>query len=321
MIKNKILVIVSFVFLLFLAIVVFSFVNKKEIGGNTEEKLKVITTLFPLYDIAKNIGGEKAEVSLLLPPGVEAHAYEPKPSDILKINEADIFIYTGEFMEPWVHDMINSIDSDVRIIDASLGVSLFYEDGHEHKEDGVEDEHNHGGVDPHIWLDFEKNKIISSNIKEVFVSLGLENKEFYENNLEKYKSGLDELDELYKDGLSSCKTRDMIYGGHYTFGYLARKYNLRYIAAQGLAPDSEPTASDLVRLVEQIKKEKVDYIFYEELESPKIAETLSKETEAGMIALNSAHNIAKDQMEAGISFFEIMKTNLYNLKKGLLCEN
>src|SRR4030042_3394042 len=113
------------------------------------KKLKVITTLFPLYDMAKRIGADKADVSLLLPPGVEAHSFEPKPSDIVKINEADIFVYTGKFMEPWAEDVIKGVaNNNLIVVDASRGAKMVTGVFHDAEEPA-------GSLDPHIWLDFD----------------------------------------------------------------------------------------------------------------------------------------------------------------------
>jgi zinc transport system substrate-binding protein len=114
-----------------------------------------------------------------------------------------------------------------------------------------------------------------------------------------------------------CSSKEIIYAGHYAFGYLTKRYGLEYFAAQGVSPDSEPTAADLINLVNQIKKDNIKYIFYEELSSPKIAQTLSDETGAELLLLNAAHNISKEQLEQGATFISIMKNNLTNLKIGL----
>lgn len=314
--KNQIIVL-SVVFLFIIILTALSIKNKREENKIEESgnQTQIVTTLFPLYDMAKKIGGEKVEVSLLLPPGVEAHSYEPKPSDILKINNSDVFIYTGEFMEPWVHDMLQSLNGKVKVLDASTGVRFIKGNDDEH-----EDEHGLDGVDPHIWLDFDNAKIMSQNIKNALSVVDPDNSLFYEKNLDFYKKELSQIDNSYKTDLSVCDTKTVIYGGHYAFGYLARRYGLKYEAAQGLAPDSEPSASDLVKLVNQIKKENIKTVFYEELESPKVAETLSKETGARMIKLNSAHNPSKEQFDSGISFFDILEANLFGLKDGLGCK-
>lgn len=304
----------GFAIIIFLAIVIFvarALVQQKE---KSVDKLQVITTLFPLYDMAKNIGGEKADVSQLLPPGVEAHSFEPKPSDIVRINEADIFIYTGKFMEPWVEDILKSVNNkNLIVVDSSRGVKMI--PGIFHDEDEPA-----GSPDPHIWLDFDNAQTMVDNIANAFMIKDSNNSEFYQNNTKEYKNKLIASDNNYRNTFEKCRRKTIIYGGHYAFGYLADRYGLKYSAAQGVSPDAEPTAKDLVNLVDQINKGQIKYLFYEELASPKIAETIAGETKAKLLLLNAAHNLAKDQFEAGVSFFNILDSNLENLKVGLECE-
>ncbi|MGD0819681.1 MAG: zinc ABC transporter substrate-binding protein [Desulfomonilia bacterium] len=280
-------------------------------GAEGSHKIKVVTTLFPLYDFAKNVGKDKVEVSLLLPPGVEAHSFEPKPSDIIKINEADLFVYTGKFMEPWAAGVIKGVSNkNLIVIDASQGTKMI--PGVFHDEDEPA-----GSLDPHIWLDFDNAKIMINNIMQGLQTKDTLNKDFYKEKADEYNKKLTEMDITYSTTLSPYKGKTIIYGGHYAFGYLARRYGLIYLAAQGVSPDAEPTANDLAKLVEQIKKDNIKYVYYEELTSPKIAETIANETNAKMLLLNAAHNLTKDQFEHGLSFLDILKEDLANLKVGL----
>ncbi len=282
-------------------------------AGGGHRKVRVITTLFPLYDMARKIGGEKATVSLLLPPGVEAHSFEPTPGNIVKINEADIFIYTGKFMEPWAERVIKGVaDKNLIVVDASRGTKMIPGIFHDKDEPS-------GSLDPHIWLDFDNVRIMAENILEAFTAKDGADKSFYERKADDYEDKLARLDSAYRTGLAACKKKEIIYAGHYAFGYLASRYGLKYLAAQGVSPDAEPTAKDLGRLVEQIKHDKIKYIFYEELASPKIAETIAGETGAKLLMLNAAHNVAKDQFEKGVSFYDILRNDLDNLKIGLEC--
>lgn len=278
-----------------------------------QNKLQVVTTLFPLYDMAKYVGGEKANVFLLLPPGVEPHSFEPKPSDIIKINQADIFIFTGKFMEPWADDIAKSVDNkNLIIVDASGGTQMLPVVFHDADEPL-------GALDPHIWLDFDNAKIMVSSIARALEVKDPLDSDFYKQKAREYKIRLAELDSSYMAALSACEKKDIVYGGHYAFGYLAQRYGLKYLAAQGVSPDAEPTASDLARLVDQIKQDKIKYVFCEELASPKIAQTIAEETDAKLLPLNAAHNITKDQLEKGVTFFEILNIDLDNLKIGLEC--
>jgi zinc transport system substrate-binding protein len=282
---------------------------KLSIPVTSSTKLHVVTTIFPLYDFAKNIGGDKIEVSLLLPPGVEAHSFEPKPNDMVKINQSDIFIYTGKFMEPWAEDIVKGISGrDVVVVNASKDITR------------IKQIHKNDSIDPHIWLDFDNDKMIIENISNAFSKKDPSNASYYQQKAEEYQNKLSLLDIKFKTSLSLCKSNEIVYGGHYAFGYLADRYHLQYFAAQGVSPDSEPTAQDLVQLVQQIQKDKIQYVFYEELSSPKIAETLAHETNVKLLLLNAAHNIAKQDFESGVSFSSIMEKNLKNLQIGLGCE-
>ena len=313
--KIRISIYVIFIILIFTGLSVF-FLLKSQMGNDKSmasenKKLQVVTTLFPLYDFSKSIGQDKVQVTLLLPPGVEAHSFEPKPADVILINQADIFIYTGKFMEPWAEDIVKSItNKNLLVVNASNGIKLipavFYDS-----------DESSGSMDPHIWLDFDNAKMMVNSIMQAFTEKDPENKSFYEKNTEEYKQQLTDLDNDYKSALSLCESKEIIYAGHYAFGYLAKRYGLKYLAAQGVSPDAEPTANDPINLVNQIKEDNIKYIFYEELASPKIAETLSNETGAKLLVLNAAHNVSKEQLERGITFISIMKSNLNNLKTGL----
>lgn len=285
------------------------------------KKISIVTTLFPLYDFVKNIGGEKVEVILLLSPGVDAHNFEPKPSDILTIIKANIFIYTGKYMEPWVEKFIVKLDSSkIKIIDASENIVLLQKKDFslEGKCSNHKHFHDHAlEYDPHIWLDFDNAKKIVDDITKALVELDFDNSDFYKNNAKKYKNRLTYLDNLYKDRLFKCSKKEIIYGGHYAFGYLAKRYGLRYIASQGFSQDSEPSALKLIEMIKEMKDKKIKYIFYEELSSPKIAETIANETNAELLLLNSVHNISKLDYENNVSYISIMEKNLQNLCIGL----
>jgi zinc transport system substrate-binding protein len=250
---------------------------------------------------------------LLLPPGVEAHSFEPKPSDLVKVNEADIFIYTGKFMEPWAEDIIKSVtNKNLIIVDSSQGTKMI-----PGVLQGAYDPA--GSLDPHIWLDLDNAKIMVSNILHALETKDPANIDNYKQNSDDYCKKLTDLDSTYKTALALCKGKEIVYGGHYAFGYLAHRYALKYLAAQGFSPDAEPTARDLAMLVEQIRKDNIKYVFFEELTSPKIAETIANETNTKLLLLNAAHNVSKDQFVQGTSFLDIMKNNLDNLKLGLGC--
>jgi len=311
--KQAIVILVIFHIIMFSTI----FVLRNDSQNNevkSDNKLKVITTIFPIYDMARTIGGDKIELSQLLPPGIEAHSFELKPSDIAKINEADIFIYTSRAMEPWIDDLIKSLNNKkLIIVDAGKNIKMI--PGVNRDEDGVVSE-----MDPHIWLDFDNTQIMLRNVLNAIENNDLNNSIYYKNNFEDYKNKLSILDSKYKSSLSNCGSHKIVYGGHYAFAYLASRYNLEYSAAQGFSPNSEPSVQDLVSLIKQIKEDELDYIYYEELSSPKISEMIAAETDTKLLLLNAAHNLPKDEFISGISLLDIFNSNLDNLKLGLNCK-
>ena len=289
-------------------------------------KLKVITTLFPLYDFARNVGGDGAHVTLLLPPGLEPHSYEPKPGDVLKVNEADIFIYTGREMEPWVESLLKSVDSrKLLVVNAGKGITLLESvgSGHGHEEHGHGETagHGHAGgrLDPHIWLDFVRAQKMVENIRDGFASKDPPRKDFYMKNAAEYESRLKSLDEEFKAGLADCRHRIFVHGGHFAFNYLAKRYNLEYVSAYEGSPDAEPSPRKILELKKLVKDNGVKYIYYEELITPRVAEVLARETGCGLLFLHGAHNISKDDLEKGATFISLMKHNLDALRKGLEC--
>lgn len=294
-------------------------------------RLTVVATLFPLYDFAKNIAGDRADVKLLLPPGAEPHIFEPKPADIVMLNRADIFIYTNRIMEPWAEKLLKGTGGrELSVVDASSGVrfiegSIDGSEGgkHEHHsksgQKAEHDEHAVQGIDPHIWLDFSNAQQMIDNIAKAFIAKDPSNRDLYTKNAVAYKARLESLDNAYQKRLSNCRKKVFVSGGHYTFGYLANRYGLRYRAAYGFSPDAEPTARNLADISKTLRKEGLNHLFYEELLSPRIADTLAKETGATLLKLHGSHNISKEEFNANRTFIELMEKNLDNLMTGLQC--
>lgn len=305
--------------------------RKNEAPSSTKgsKKLVVVTTLFPLYDFARNVGADKAEVSLLLPPGVEAHSFEPKPADAVRVSKADLFVFTDAYMEPWVRDFASGLQlGPDRILDSSKGIVL-QKSGPEEDEDepapasGAPGEHAHhhhaGGMDPHIWLDFANAQQMVDNIADGMSEKDPQNREYYRTNAAAYKEKLKRLDLKYKEGLASCGKRTFLHGGHYAFGYLAKRYGLQYESAAAVNPDSEPSPAKILSLIKQMKALGLRYVYSEELLSPRISETIAKETGATVLMLHGAHNISREDLANGVSYLSLMEKNLENLKTGLAC--
>ena len=285
-------------------------------------KLKVVTTLFPLYDFARNVGGDQAYVTLLVPPGVEPHSFDPKPGDIRRIDAADVFIYTGNSMEPWVESLLKGTENkQLVVVDASRGIKLLTRVGpDEHGHDKGELDHHAGGkLDPHIWLDFERARKMVENIRDGFVAKDPAHKELYTKNAAEYNAKLTDLDERFRRGLANCAHRLFVHGGHFAFNYMARRYDLTYVSAYEGSPNAEPTPRKIMELKRLVMDNHVNYIYYEELITPRVAEVVARETKTTLLPLHGAHNISKDDLEKGATFISLMETNLTMLQKGLEC--
>lgn len=297
------------------------------LGGckKAEEKplvgLQVVTTLFPLYDFARSIAGDKAQVTMLLPPGVEPHVFEPRPEDMIRISRAGLFIYTNKYMEPWAERIITGIDNkSLRVINAGehvrylAGASVH---GHEHEQKNGHDRDHL--MDPHIWLDFDNAALMVEMILDGFVAADPGNSGVYRQNAEVLKKQLIALDLRYREKLASCQTRKLLHGGHYAFGYLAHRYGLEYHSLSGISTDSEPSAERMVALVQKIRLSGAKYLFAEELLSPRLTETLAREAGIDVLMLHAAPNLSRDDISNNVTFIEVMDRNLEQLQKGLQC--
>jgi len=289
--------------------------------------LTVVTTIFPLYDFARAVGQDKVQVSLLLPPGIEAHSFEPKPSDIIRIAKADVFIYTGNFMEPWVEDVLSGLSTaGLLVVDASSGITLIAgghdEDAHGGEREGPEPDrvHHHGDVDPHIWLDLGNAQIMVNAIAAALAQKDPVNRDFYLRNAEEYNSRLGDLDRRFREAFASCKQRTIIYGGHFAFGYFVKHYGLGYESPySGFSPNAEPSPRAIAELIDKMNNSGARCIFYEELLDPKVARVIARETGAGIELLHGAHNISRSELQNGVTFISIMEGNRQRLTDCLSC--
>jgi zinc transport system substrate-binding protein len=284
-------------------------------SNKEEQKLKVIATIFPIYDFARNIGGDKIKVTMLLPPGTDAHHYELKPKDIINVSKADIFLFTNFEMEPWAYKIINAAEKNTNMLAIETGSGAVLLPLNKEEDD---DKHD-SGFDPHIWLDMDNAQKMVDNIAAAFIKKDSRNSDYYLRNAHNYKLKLIALDQRYRTELTSCKMKTILHAGHWAFAYLAKRYNLKYIAAYNVLADAEPSPQKIVTLVQQVKTEKVPYIYYEDMINPRLAQMIAKETGTALLKLNNGHDESKAGIERGESFISLMENNLTNLKKGMLC--
>ena len=285
-------------------------------SGREDQKLRVIATIFPIYDFARNIGGDKIKVTMLLPPGTDAHHYELKPEDIVKVSKTDIFLFTNFEMEQWAYKIINAAEKNTNMlaIETGAGAVLL-----PLSEEGEEQNNHVSKFDPHIWLDMDNAQKMVDNIAAALIKKDSRNSDYYLKNAHNYKLKLIALDQRYRAELTRCKTKTILHAGHWAFAYLAKKYNLNYIAAYNVSADAEPSPQKMINLVQQVKSQRVAYIYYESMINPRLAQTIARETGAGLLKLNNGHDVSKADIKSGETFISLMEKNLTNLKKGLQC--
>lgn len=295
---------------------------RQEHPAPAPSKPVVVTTLYPLYEFARQLVGDRMEVQLLLPPGVEPHHYEPTPDDLARIHRAALFVSIGPFLEPWAERVIAGVDRQkVRVVAAAEQVTLLPAPAHTGERHG---RHRHGGQaahDPHVWLDFVADQAMVTTLLDALVAVDPAGAEQYRQRARELNQQLAVLDQRYRNGLADCDSRVLLHGGHAAFGYLAHRYGLTYQAAAGVTAELEATPQRMAQLVQQVRRYRVKAVFMEQLDSPRVADTLARETGATVRRLHGAHNVGKDERQRGVTFFDLMDENLQQLQAGLGCRN
>ena len=294
---------------------------------SSDKKLNVMASFYPMYDFAVKVGGDKVEVTNMVPAGTEPHDWEPAATDIKNLEDADVFIYNGAGMEHWTEDVLDSLENkDLKVVEASEGLTLLEGKEEEEETDAADstsesssDEDTSDSeivYDPHVWLSPVNAKTEMENIKNAFVEADPDNKDYYEQNYETYAEKFDQLDQEYKDGLSDTKSKDLI-TSHEAFRYLCQAYGLNQVGIEGLSTDSEPDASRMDEIIKFAKENNIKTIFFEELVSPKVSETIADEIGAKTAVLNPIEGLTDEEISAGEDYFSVMETNLKTLEDAL----
>ncbi|WP_027355897.1 metal ABC transporter substrate-binding protein [Desulfofundulus thermocisternus] len=281
-------------------------------SGNTAvpaagEKIAVVTTIYPLYDFARQVGGERVEVTRLLPAGAEPHTWEPTPKDMAALARARVFIYNGAGMEPWVQRQLGLLEEKgVRVVEASRGLDLIAGPG----------DHGEAGVDPHVWLDPVLAQEIVKKIRDAYIAVDPDHAAYYSSRADEYLAALRELDREYRAAAQDFRRREIV-TSHAAFAYLARRYGLQQVALMGLSPESEPDPVRMREIVAFCREHDVKYVFFEALVSPKVSRTLAREVGAETLVLNPLGNITPEEEKRGENYLSIMRENLARLKVAL----
>ncbi len=289
--------------------------NKKDEG-----KLKVVTTIFPPYDFARQLGGDKVTVSMLLKPGMESHNFDPTPQDIINVQNADLFIYTGGESDKWVKDILESDDKKPKKVLAMMDcVDVVTEDTVEGMT--KEEEENEGDeieYDEHVWTSPENAMTISRKISEALKELSPSDIQTFEKNTKDYTKELSVLDNDFKKAVENGKRKIMVFADRFPFRYFADAYGLSYFAAfPGCSADTEPSAATISFLINKVKEEKIPVVFTIEFSNKKIADTICEGTGAKQLEFHSCHNVSQEMLDNGSTYVSIMKSNLEHLKEAL----
>lgn len=290
----------------------------------TSGKLRVVCTLFVPYDFVREIAGDKVDLTLLLPPGMESHSYDPTPADMKAVGNADLLIRVGENMETWSAKLFDKSTGAKAYLDiaSEMGLRLA---AHEHEhEHGHEHEHEHereaeqGLVDAHIWTDPVYAQGMVKVIADALCRLDGSNAEFYKSNSEKYIKKLKALDSGFRDAVKNGKRDTVVFSGRFAFRNFTERYSLKFVSAlDACADNSEPGARTVAKIVDTVRDEKIPVIFYEELTEPRTAEIICGETGCAMRLFHSCHNVSRDEFEAGVGYLSLMNGNLENLREAL----
>lgn len=291
--------------------------QQEENADSAEGKLLVMASFYTMADFAEKIGGDRADITCMVPAGTEPHDWEPSTTDITGLERADVFIYNGAGMEHWAEDVTESLENkELLVVEASQGVKLHAEEEHDHEGHS----HSHGGYDPHVWLDPHNAKLEMENIKNAFVQADPDNGAYYEANYDKWSKAAEELDRKYREALADFAGRQIV-TAHEAYGYLCSAYGLEQVGIDGLSPDQEPNPKRMADIIDFVRENQIRAVFFEELSGSKTAETVAAETGIRLLALSPLEGLSGEELEAGEDYFSVMEKNLEQLLLSLEGEN
>lgn len=274
--------------------------------------LKVITTNFPPYDFVRQISGGECQAEMLLTGGQDSHSYEPTAKDIIRINEADLFICTGGESDSWVERIADSLDSDLKILKMMDYVTPI--EVHDHEEEHSEEEHG-AEYDEHVWTSPLNAVKISEAITAALCEADPNNSAKYKTGLESYKAQLELLDKDMRAAADSI-TKPLIFGDRFPFAYLARDYGIEYYAAfSGCSSETEPSAAKMTELIDRAKETGAKAVYYIEFSTEKVAKTIAEAVGAETRLMHSCHTLSTEDLNNGETYISIMRRNIEAMRE------
>ena len=315
--QRRVVIIISSILIISILIVLVELgarLQKKD-----ENKVNIVATIFPAYDFARAIAGNSSGIDLLVKPGVEVHSYDPSPMDIVKIQNASMFIYIGGENEEWVEEILDSIDTSNKVIIKLMDyVEVLEEETVEGMQVGDKDVEEKIEYDEHIWTD-PKNAIkFVEEIAKKMEEMDEKNSEKYKQNAQNYIEQIKNVDEQIEKIVKNARRDELVFGDRFPFRYLTNRYNLKYSAAfPGCSTETEASSGTLAYLIQKIKEENIPVVIYIEMSTRKIVDILTEETGTKAMLLHSCQNVSKKEFVNGVTYVSIMKENLNTLKEAL----
>lgn len=275
------------------------FVATRSNSNTATGKVSVVASFYPLYDFAKQVGGDKIEASNMTPAGAEPHDYEPAPKALVNAQKSQMFIYNGGQLEPWAGKFLQ--DYTHVAVKASGNIQL------------------KSGNDPHFWLDPVLAQQIVNNIRDGLSKADPGNSSYYAARAKAYNAQLAQLDDEFKRGLAQCEQHTVI-SSHQAFTYIAARYSFSVEPIAGLSPEEEPSAERLAALSNIIKQDGIHYVFFESLVSPRLADTIAAETGAQTLVFDPIEGLSDAAQKQGKNYLSVQRENLANLRIALACK-
>lgn len=281
--------------------------NSSGISSDTNQsRIKVVASFYPIYEFVKEIGGNKVDVTTLIPIGVEPHDFEPTIQQIQNAESADLIVYNGAGLEKW----IDNINSKFKV-DASQGLILIKGNNSE----------SAGSYDPHVWLDPILAEKEVETIKDALINVNPANSNYYKTNANNFLKELANLDNKIKTELVDCSKKDFI-AFHNAFTYFADRYGLKQYSIQGVSPEGEILPQKIQQIIQLAKDLGLNTIYSEDLVDPRSAQVIAQEIPNGkVLILSPIEGINAQEQKAGIGYLDKMNEDIDNLKMGLQCQS
>lgn len=280
------------------------------------DKIRIIATSFPPYDFARQIAGDVAQVSMLLAPGQESHSFEPTPKDMVKLQQADLFIMGGGKSDEWAKKLAKSANlGPENTLSMMDNFPILPETPHDHEK---KDHSENYAYDEHVWTSPAGAMEICKKIADALCALSPENSQVFLKNLDEYLKKLEALDTEFWHVVENSPRKTLIFGDRFPFHHFARRYGLSYYSAfPGCAGETEPDAATMKLLIDKVKAEKIPVVLHIELSNTKIAEAICEATGAKPMLFHACHGVTKDELDRGETYLSLMEQNVAVLKEAL----